>query len=459
MLKLLLPMIMLLPTSWLCKKNHLSYTTLLFSFTIALLSLQWLKPPFELTTTFSNTYMGVDPISTPLLILTSWMTPLMILVSKNHLIQEPLSRKRTFTTTIISLQISLTLAFSALEMMLFFTMFEATLIPTLIIITRWGNQMERLSAGTYFLFYTLIGSLPLLIALTSLHTNYNTLSLFILQLNPPNLTNSWAHTMWWFALLMAFMIKMPLYGLHLWLPKAHVEAPIAGSMILAGVLLKLGGYGIIRVTLMLNPLTKSLSYPFMTLSLWGIIMTGLICLRQTDLKSLIAYSSVGLMGLVISAALLQTPLSITGAIILMIAHGLSSSMLFCLANTNYERTHNRTLLLTHSMQTLLPLMTIWWLLASLMNMALPPTINLMGELTIIASLFSWANITIILTGLGTLISALYSLHMFSTTQWGGTPPHHMHTITPSHTREHLIMMLHMVPLILLMMKPQLMTTF
>jgi len=152
-------------------------------------------------------------------------------------------------------------------------------------------------------------------------------------------------------------VKIPLYGVHLWLPKAHVEAPIAGSMILAAVLLKLGGYGIMRMMVLLDPLSKELAYPFIALALWGVIITGSICLRQTDLKSLIAYSSVSHIGLVAGGILIQTPWGFTGALVLMIAHGLASSALFCLANTNYERTHSRTIVLARGMQIILPLMT------------------------------------------------------------------------------------------------------
>nr|YP_010591624.1 NADH dehydrogenase subunit 4 [Batagur dhongoka]WAB51618.1 NADH dehydrogenase subunit 4 [Batagur dhongoka] len=454
MLKMIIPMTLLLPTIVLCKPKQLWSTALAHSLWIALLSLHWFKSPTELTI-FSNCFLGVDKISAPFLILSCWLTPMMIMASQNNLMTEPTPRKRTFIFITLLLQISLILTFSATELILFFIAFESTLLPTLMIITRWGNQMERLNAGTYFLFYTLIGSLPLLVALLTAESYNGTMSFQMLQLhNHPNTMDSVAYMMWWVALFIAFMIKMPLYGLHLWLPKAHVEAPIAGSMILAAVLLKLGGYGIIRMSMMLAPPLKTPSYPFMMLALWGVIMTGFVCLCQTDLKSLIAYSSVGHMGLVIAATLTRTEWACTGAITLMIAHGLTSSMLFCLANTNYERTNSRTLLLARNMQLLLPLMGLWWLSASLTNMALPPTINLMGELTIIASLFNWSDTTILMTGLGTLITAIYTLYMLVTTQWGETPSY-AKTIPPTHTREHLLMMLHILPMMLLMMKPEL----
>nr|YP_004841924.1 NADH dehydrogenase subunit 4 [Chelus fimbriata]ADN12045.1 NADH dehydrogenase subunit 4 [Chelus fimbriata] len=458
MLKIILPTIMLIPTTSLCQKKHLLSMTTTISFIIAFMSLQLMKPQQESTMTYPNYLLGTDHISAPLFVLSCWLTPLMILASQNHLMTEPTNRKRTFISTITLLQISLMLAFSATELTTFYVAFESTLIPALIVITRWGNQMQRLSAGVYFLFYTLAGSLPLLISLLFLQSNSGTLSLPLMQLNCQPTNDSWTYTMWWFALLTAFMVKMPLYGLHLWLPKAHVEAPIAGSMVLAAVLLKLGGYGIIRMSSILNSPFKNLSYPFMILALWGIIMTSLTCLRQTDLKSMIAYSSIGHMGLVITATLIQTSWALTGATTLMIAHGLTSSMLFCLSNTNYERTNSRILLMTRNMQSILPLMTMWWLIASLTNMALPPTINLIGELYIITSLFNWSNITILITGFGTVISATYTLYMFSSTQWSGDLPTSMMTIPPTQTREHLIMTLHVLPMTMLMIKPQLIST-
>nr|BBC54660.1 NADH dehydrogenase subunit-4 [Onychostoma barbatulum] len=455
MLKVLIPTIMLFPTIWLTSPKWLWTTTTAHSLLIALTSLTWLKWTSETGWTSSNTYLAADPLSTPLLVLTCWLLPLMILASQNHINPEPINRQRTYIMLLTSLQAFLIMAFGATEVIMFYIMFEATLIPTLIIITRWGNQTERLNAGTYFLFYTLAGSLPLLVALLLLQQSTGTLSMLVLQYSQPLQLNSWGHTIWWAGCLIAFLVKMPLYGVHLWLPKAHVEAPVAGSMVLAAVLLKLGGYGMMRMMVMLDPLSKELAYPFIILALWGIIMTGSICLRQTDLKSLIAYSSVGHMGLVAGGILTQTPWGFSGAIILMIAHGLASSALFCLANTAYERTHSRTMILARGLQVIFPLTTVWWFTANLANLALPPLPNLMGELMIITTLFNWSPWTMLLTGLGTLITASYSLYMFLMSQ-RGSAPNHITGLQPFHTREHLLLTLHLTPIILLVTKPELM---
>nr|QLA48825.1 NADH dehydrogenase subunit 4 [Arborophila gingica] len=453
MLKIILPTIMLLPTTLLSPTKFMWTNITAYSLLIALISLHWLTPsyyPLKCLTLWTST----DQTSTPLLVLSCWFLPLMILASQGHLQHEPPTRKRMFISALIIIQPLIILAFSATELMLFYISFEATLIPTLILITRWGNQPERLNAGTYLLFYTLISSLPLLISILFLHSKTGTLHLPLLKLSHPNPLNSWSSLLCNLALLTAFMVKAPLYGLHLWLPKAHVEAPIAGSMLLAALLLKLGGYGIMRITLLTGPSPNSLHYPFLTLALWGALMTSSICLRQTDLKSLIAYSSVSHMGLVIAASMIQTQWSFSGAMILMISHGLTSSMLFCLANTNYERTHSRILILTRGLQPLLPLMATWWFLANLTNMALPPTTNLMAELTIMTALFNWSSPTIILTGTATLLTASYTLYMLLSTQ-RGTLPTHITSSPNSNTREHLLMILHIIPMLTLILKPEL----
>nr|UPI55224.1 NADH dehydrogenase subunit 4 [Laterallus jamaicensis jamaicensis] len=453
MLKIIIPMMMLIPTTILTPQKFLWTASTAHSMLIATLSLQWLTPTYYPYKN-SSQWTGIDQTSSPLLTLSCWLLPLMIMASQHHMQLEPTSRKRMFITTMIMIQPFIILAFSATELTLFYISFEATLIPTLILITRWGNQPERLSAGIYLMFYTLISSLPLLITILYLHTKTGTLSLPMLALNYHRNTNHWSDLLSSLALLMAFMVKAPLYGLHLWLPKAHVEAPIAGSMLLAALLLKLGGYGIMRTTILTGKLSSTIHYPFLALALWGALMTSSICLRQTDLKALIAYSSVSHMGLVMAATTIQTQWSFSGAMILMISHGLTSSMLFCLANTNYERTHSRILLLTRGMQPILPLMGIWWLLANLTNMALPPTTNLMAELTIMTALFNWSYLTLILTGLATLLTAAYTLSMLLMTQ-RGTLPTHLNYIQNSNTREHLLMTLHIIPLLLLILKPEL----
>nr|YP_009446047.1 NADH dehydrogenase subunit 4 [Triuncina daii]ARA91018.1 NADH dehydrogenase subunit 4 [Triuncina daii] len=394
---------------------------------------------------FNNmSYMfSCDLISFSLILLSIWICSLMVMASENLLKLD--FYINFFLFNVIFLLIMLYLTFSVMNLLLFYLFFEGSLIPTLLLIIGWGYQPERVQAGMYLLFYTLFGSLPLLMGIIFIFGEFNTMMIYFLKFYNMNLY------FLYISMIFAFLVKMPMYFVHLWLPKAHVEAPVSGSMILAGIMLKLGGYGLLRVMVYLQEINLKLNYIWITISLVGGLYISMKCFCQVDMKSLIAYSSVAHMSMVIGGIMIMNYWGYIGSFILMISHGLCSSGMFCLANINYERLHSRSLFINKGMMNFMPSMSLWWFLLLSSNMAAPPSLNLMGEISLINSMVSWSSVSMFLLMMISFFSAGYSLYLYSYIQHGKYFQG-LYSFYMGVSREYLLLILHWYPLNILILK-------
>nr|ALO76168.1 NADH deshydrogenase subunit 4 [Cyphonistes vallatus] len=438
-MKFLLALIFMVPLSfvksgfWL---NQYLYFILTFLFCLMF--------SFNYQFSYISYFLGCDLLSFMMVVLSLWICSLMIMASYKIFISGYFYS--LFLVVMISLLISLYLTFSSMNMFMFYLFFEVSLIPTLILIVGWGYQPERLQAGVYLLFYTLFASLPMMISIFYYYSISGSLDYFFVS-------NFNSNFFMYMCMNLVFFIKIPMYFVHLWLPKAHVEAPVAGSMILAGVMLKLGGYGLMRFLEIFLSVGIRVNFIFVVISMVGGVFVSLICLRQIDIKSLIAYSSVSHMGLVLGGIMTMNYWGMSGSLVMMIAHGLCSSGLFCLANIVYERTNSRSFFLNKGLINLMPIMALWWFLFSCCNMAAPPSLNLLGEIMLINSLVSWSNWVMPFIMFMSFFSAAYTLYLYSYVQHGKLFSG-LYSFSNGSIREYLLLLLHWLPLNFLILKSE-----
>ena len=372
--------------------------------------------------------MGVDGISVLFIILTTSLMPLCILASWESI----KIRVREYMVAFLLLETLMVGVFCAQDLLLFYLFFEAGLIPMFLIIGIWGGA-RRVYASFKFFLYTLLGSVLMLLALIYMYWQVGTTNMTALA----NFQFSSSEQMWlWLAFFASFAVKMPMWPVHTWLPDAHVEAPTAGSVILAGVLLKMGGYGFLRFSLPMFPLaTDMFTELVFVLSVIAIIYTSLVALAQEDMKKLIAYSSVAHMGFVTMGIFAATQQGIQGAIFQMLSHGWISGALFLCVGVIYDRMHTREIAAYGGLANRMPIYAAVFMLFTMANVGLPGTSGFVGEFLTIIGTFQVSTWTALLAATGVILSACYALTLYRKISFGELENEALQSITDMNSRE------------------------